>query len=98
MAVNTSYTSTTGAPQTAALKRYTSNADRGVTFTVADEPVRQKKTQEGSVEDPVITDGERNFFEGLFPAAAKDIRSYSPYQRNGGRTEVALGTLVDLKG
>lgn len=98
MAVHTSYTSTTGAPQAAVLKRYGSHTDRNVAFSVPDEPVRQKETKDGSGEDPVITDVEKNFFEGLFPAAAKDIRTYTPYQRNGGRDATALGTLVDLKG
>jgi hypothetical protein len=80
------------------LKRQGGHADRKVAFTVLDEPVRQKNTPEQSGEDLVITDVEKNYFEGLFPAAAKDIRSYSPYQRNGGRNAASLGTLIDLKG
>ncbi len=46
----------------------------------------------------VITDDEKQFFETLFPAASQEIRSYSPYSRNGVRPSAALGSLVDRKG
>jgi hypothetical protein len=52
---------------------------------------------EGPSQD-VISDAEKQFFENLFPASAGEIRSYSPYGRNGMKQSVTLGSLVDLKG
>ncbi len=46
----------------------------------------------------IISDDEKNFFEGLFPASAGAIRTYSPYQRNGMKQTPIVGSLVDLKG
>jgi hypothetical protein len=45
-----------------------------------------------------ITDAEKQYFENLFPGAAGDIRSYSPYSRNGIKQSGTVGSLLDVKG
>jgi hypothetical protein len=77
---------------------------------VTDEPGKIASAKKPQAEDPVtgaaldaqadtvISDAEKQFFENLFPASAGEIRSYSPYGRNGMKQSVTLGSLVDLKG
>jgi hypothetical protein len=46
----------------------------------------------------VISDDEKQFFVNLFPGAASEIKTYSPYGRNGMKQSAVVGSLVDLKG
>ncbi|MCX6135336.1 MAG: hypothetical protein NTU47_16140 [Ignavibacteriales bacterium] len=48
--------------------------------------------------DSVISDTEKQYFEDLFPTSADEIRSYSPYGRNGMKLSADVGSLVDMKG
>ena len=63
---------------------------------------------QGSVPPPVpqrqpaaearLTPEEKQFFEGLYPEAAGDIRSHETYNRTGMSHEVRLGSMIDRKG
>ncbi len=46
----------------------------------------------------IVTNEEKQYFEGLFPQSAPTIRSYSGYSVGGQRTQVSLGTIIDAKG
>ncbi len=54
--------------------------------------------EQGNQKADVVTNEEKQFFEGLFPQAAPSIRSYSGYAVTGQRTQVSLGTIIDAKG
>jgi hypothetical protein len=45
-----------------------------------------------------LTNSERSYFQDLFPQSAEEIRRYNPYQRDGVKNEVRLGTLLDRRG
>ena len=76
----------------------------------ADEPndvASVKKAEDGEIvkavsqelsADPVISDDEKQYFENLFPASVGEIRSFSPYGRNGMKQPATLGSLIDMKG
>lgn len=101
MSVNTQYSSTSGAPATMVIKRGSGSTTQRSAFPIAETPL-QATTQVQKAADrqteSVITEGEKQYFEELFPSAAGDIRTYSPYQRNGERNAVSLGTLIDVRG
>jgi hypothetical protein len=104
MSVNTNYSSTTGSPGSpfaTVIKRRAVPPDAANTFAPAQEPQGQAEVKAGAQNkrpEAVISDTEKQYFEGLFPSAAGEIRSYSPYQKNGARQSAGLGTLVDVKG
>jgi hypothetical protein len=55
--------------------------------------------EESPKESPsILTNSEREYFEQLFPASAEEVRRYNPYQKDGGKVEIRLGTLLDRKG
>ena len=104
MGINTNYSSTTGsnvASFSTVIKHRNVTAETSKPFVPAPELKEQADVegkQQDKKEDTVISDAEKQYFEGLFPSAADEIRSYSPYQRNGARQSAGLGTLVDVKG
>jgi hypothetical protein len=57
-----------------------------------------KGASEEGLQDAVISDDEKQFFENLFPASAGEIRAYSPYSRGGVKQSAVVGSLVDRKG
>lgn len=63
----------------------------------ADDEGIKAAAAEGSQEG-VISDDEKQFFANLFPGSANEIKSYSPYGRNGIAQSAVVGSLVDLKG
>jgi hypothetical protein len=52
----------------------------------------------GAERPAALTNSEKEYFEHLFPKNADEVRSYNPYQRDGGAAVVKLGTLVDKRG
>jgi hypothetical protein len=47
---------------------------------------------------PAVSEDEKKFFQQLFPTAAEEIRTYTPYQRNGQQQPAPIGSLFDVKG
>ena len=45
-----------------------------------------------------ISDAEKKFFQQLFPNAAEEIRTYTPYQKNGLQQPMQVGTHIDVRG
>lgn len=45
-----------------------------------------------------LTDSEKEYFEQLFPNSVEEISSYNPYEKDGLKTAVQRGTLIDRKG
>ena len=46
----------------------------------------------------VLTPKEKEFFNKMFPSSENEIRSYNSYKRDGSRSIVRLGTVLDRKG
>lgn len=63
-----------------------------------DIPFQEPAKKEAKENPAVLTDSERNFFEGAFPDAAEEVRSYNPYQRDGASAPARLGSLLDRRG
>ena len=64
----------------------------------AEDAEKLKVVGQEQAADPVISDDEKQYFENLFPNSAGDIRSFSPYGRNGIKQPATLGSLIDMKG
>jgi hypothetical protein len=55
-------------------------------------------TKPSDEQQPVLTPSEKEFFVQLYPSSAEAVRSYTPYQRDGQRDAITLGSLLDRKG
>ncbi len=58
----------------------------------AAQPAAQEPTR------ALLTNDEKSYFEQLFPAAAREIRSYPGYGESGATQRPVLGTHIDRKG
>lgn len=47
---------------------------------------------------PAITDAEKKFFAGMYPAQKNEIVNYEFYSPKGKTTGVTLGSLIDRRG
>jgi hypothetical protein len=47
---------------------------------------------------PVLSDAEQRFFEGLYPGAVSELRTSASYARSGVQPDHRTGTLLDRKG
>jgi len=89
--------------QTNARVRKHEDAGRDTTHDLV--PADGATTQSvGAPEQPVaaantvLSKEEKAFFQELFPTAAEEIRTYTPYLRNGRQQASQIGTLIDAKG
>lgn len=106
MNVNTNFTHpgasrVTGQPQSPVLKRGMPGVDRPAKS--ADDIGAAAQSDSTAPESAisagdVISDDEKKFFQELFPTAAEEIRTYTPYQSSGHQQPARLGTLIDAKG
>jgi hypothetical protein len=58
----------------------------------------QAKQEQAKVQPAALTNSEKNYFEQLFPNSREEVRAYNPYQKENGKVEIRLGTLLDRKG
>lgn len=58
----------------------------------------QTTTKPTDEQQPVLTSSEKEFFVQLYPASAEAVRSYTPYQRDGHRDGMKVGSILDRKG
>lgn len=49
-------------------------------------------------DSPAITDAEKKFFAGMYPAQKNEINNYEFYSPKGKTTSVTLGSLIDRRG
>jgi hypothetical protein len=102
MSINTNFSATTGLPAAATIiKRRLASNEAPKAFMLDEDPVQQRAEQpsvQENLKEPLVTDSEKQYFAALFPSDAGAVRSYSPYQRNGSKQSVTVGTIVDVKG
>ncbi len=83
-------------PPPVVLKQSQKNAnaafDQKLNAAVTGEPAQAQ------VSPAALTPSEQEYFEQLFPESTETVRSYNPYQRDGVKTPVSLGTIVDRRG
>jgi hypothetical protein len=71
-----------------------SHKERLRKFSAAEKPAGMDEKASAQV----VTPEEKQFFEQLFPAAAREIQLHTIYSRTGSPTEQLVGTLIDRKG
>jgi hypothetical protein len=64
----------------------------------AETPFHELVQSEAKESPAALTDSERQYFEGAFPGAADEVRSYNPSQRDGASVPARLGSLLDRRG
>ncbi len=103
--INTSYTTSRpdvqARPKPAvAKKRELQQGNAQGVFTAAFPEIKGQGASAGTAEatNAPISEDERTYFQQLFPTAAEELRTYSPYQKNGMPSAGQLGRLIDAKG